>query len=125
MHILKHPALGSVDRNTLHSCIDCVPRGYISHASMSEPGVAGLKLGHQPVDFLLECLWFVAAKDLIPSTPSECRPIHTTHAGIEVLRLHQTADLVENFRAFMQTQIHCCLIPIGVDTSPTATNAAQ
>ena len=42
-----------------------------------------------------------------------------------MLGFHQAADLVENLRALFESQIHCCLIPIGVEASPTAMNAAQ
>ena len=42
-----------------------------------------------------------------------------------MLCLHQSADFVENLRAFVESQIHCCLMPIGVEVSPTAMNAAQ
>ena len=100
-------------------------RRYVSHPGVPEPGVAGLEFCYQPIDFLLECFGLVTCEDLISSAPNQGIPIHPVHRGIEMLGFHQPADLVENLRAFVQSQIHCSLILIGVDASPIATNPAQ
>ena len=102
-----------------------MPRRYVLHPGMPEPRVAGLEFCYQLMDFLLECLSPIARKDLIPSALNQGLPIHPIHCRVEMFGFHQPADLVENLLAFVQSQIHCSLILIGVDASPIATNAAQ
>src|ERR1035441_727658 len=125
MHVLKHPALTSVYADALQSRVDRVASWNIPHPRMAKAGVAGLEFGNQLVDFFLEPLRFGVSKNLIPPAPSQSVPIHSIHAWIEMLGLYQSADFVENLRAFVESQIHCCLMPIGVEVSPTAMNAAQ
>ena len=109
----------------MQSRIDSMPCRYVSHPRVPESGVAGLEFCYQPVDFLLKCFGLGTGEDLISLASSQPTPIHPVHRGIEVLRFHQPADLVENLRAFVQRQVHCSLILIGVDASPIATNPAQ
>jgi len=77
------------------------------------------------VGLLFEDLWVGTRKDLISAIPSQRIPIHAVHSGIKVLGSDKAADLVENLCALVESQIHCCLMPIGVEVSPTAMNAAQ
>jgi hypothetical protein len=102
MHVLEHPPFAAIDSNPLHGCIDRVPSRYVPHAGVSKSGMAGLKLGYQPVDFLLKGLWFGTRKDLLPSALNQRLPVHSIHGGIEMLGLHQSADLVENLRALFK-----------------------
>ncbi len=60
-----------------------------------------------------------------PSTLGQRSPVHSVHARTEMLGRHQPAELVEYFCAFVEGQVHCVLIPMGVDVSPIAINAAQ
>ena len=87
--------------------------GHVSCGFVSKSSVAGLEFCDQSLDLLLEGLSFATSEDLLSSASSQSIPIHTIHRGIEVLRLHQMADLVEDFRAFAERQIHCALIPTG------------
>jgi hypothetical protein len=125
MHILKHPAFTPVPSNGLHGCIDGVPSRDVSHSGMSEARMASFKLSHETLNFLLECLRVCGRENLVPTVFSERVPIHSIQGGIEVLGFHQAADFVENLRALFESQVHCCLIPTGVEASPTAMNAAQ
>jgi len=92
---------------------------------MAKAGVAGLEFSHQSVDLLLEDLWVGTRQDRIPPFAGQSIPIRAVQAGIEMLGSYKTIDLVENFRAFVESQLHCGLIPIGVEVSPTVMNAAQ
>jgi hypothetical protein len=102
MHVPEHPPFAAIDSDPLHGCIDRVPSGYVPHAGVSKSGMAGLKLCHQPVDFILKALWFGTRQNLLPSTLSQRLPVHAIHGGIEMLGLHQSADLVENLRALLK-----------------------
>jgi hypothetical protein len=125
VHILKHPTLTPVHRDALHGCIDGVPSRDVSHSGMSEARVASLKLSHETLNFLLESLRFRGRENAVATVLCQRVPIHSIHGGIEVLGFYQAADFVENLRALFESQVHCCLIPTGVEASPTAMNAAQ
>ena len=92
---------------------------------MTKAGVASLKLCYSFVDLFLEDLRVGRRDDLVPALPNQSTPIDAVHSGIEVLGCYESADLVENLCAVVEGQIHCCLIPIGVEVSPTVMNAAQ
>ena len=125
MYVLKHPAFTSVHADSLQSRVDRVASRNVSHPCMAKAGVASLEFCHEFVDLVLEDLGVGTRQDLIPAIASQSIPIHAVHSGIEVFGSHKTADLVENLCALVESQIHCCLIPIGVDVSPTVMNAAQ
>jgi hypothetical protein len=125
VHILKHPAFTPVRFDALHGRIDGVPSRDVSHSGMSEARMASFKLSHETLNFLLECLRLRGRENLVPTVLSQRIPIHSIHGGIEVLGFYQAADFVENLRALFESQVHFCLISTGVETSPTAMNAAQ
>jgi hypothetical protein len=101
VHVLKHPALGTVHREAMQSRIDRMTRWYISHPSVPESGVAGLEFCDQSVDFLLECFGIVTCDYLISAAPNQGIPIRPVHRGIEMLGFHQPTDLVKDLRAFV------------------------
>jgi len=55
--------------------------------------------------------------DLVPALPNQSIPVHAVHSGIEVFGSYKAADLVENLCSLVESQIHSCLIPIGVEVS--------
>src|SRR5208283_5433721 len=85
MHILKHPAFTPVHSDALHGCIDGVPSGYVSHSGMAEARVAGFKLSHETLNFLLECLRLRGPENLVPTILCQRVPIHSIQGGIEML----------------------------------------
>src|SRR5690242_1395105 len=97
MDILKHPALCSVHSHALQSGVYGVAGGDVSHPSMPKPRMAGLQLSNELVNFFLERRWVVASKNLLSTALSKCIPIHSVHARVEMLLLHQVADFVEYF----------------------------
>src|SRR3974390_2492303 len=125
MHILEHPALGSVHPEPVQGCVDGMPRRYVACPSVPESGVAPLWFRPALVDFLLESVRFLARENLVAPVPGKGLPIHPIHRGIEVLGFHQTADFVEDLRSLFHCQIHCSLILTGAEASPIAANAAQ
>jgi hypothetical protein len=125
MDVLKHPALTSVCPEALKSRVNGVACGNVSHSSVPKSGVAGFQLGHQFMDFFLEDLWVGTRQDLISAIASQGVPIHTVHSGIEMFGRYQPANFIENLCAVVESQIHRCLIPIGLEVSPTGMNAAQ
>src|SRR5580658_9758254 len=125
MDVLEHPALTSVHADALQSRVDCVACGNIPHPRMAEASVTGLQFRYQFVNLFLKDFRVGAREYLIPAISDQCIPIHAVHSGIEMLCLHQSADFVENLRAFVESEIHCRLTLIGIEVSPTAMNAAQ
>src|SRR5262249_55493701 len=113
-----------VHAEAVQSRIDRVAGGDIAHSGVSESSVARLQFCHKLVDFFLKRLRLFASKDLLSSSLGPTFPIHPLHSRIEMLGFNEPADLVENFRTFVESQIHF-VIPIGVEVSPTVMNAAQ
>src|SRR5207302_5021539 len=124
MDILKHPVFCSVHPHALQSGVYRMARGDVSHSRVAKSGMAGLQLSDELVNLLFESRWIGASKDLLSPTLGKRVPVHAVHAWIEMLLQHQVADLIEDFCALVEGQIHFW-IPIGVEVSPTLMNAAQ
>src|SRR6266576_1075385 len=124
MDILKHPAFCSVHPDSLKSGVYCMACGNVSHSRVAKSRMAGLQLSDELVNLLLESRRIGAFKDLFSPALSKRVPVHAVHAWIEMLLQHQVADLIEDFCALVESQIHVW-IPIGVEVSPTLMNAAQ
>lgn len=67
----------------------------------------------------------VLTNDLFDQLAFVRRSVHTVHSGVEVFGSYKAGDLVENLCPLVERQIHCYLIAMDVEVSPTAMNAAQ
>src|SRR6266700_6547949 len=98
--------------------------GDVSHSRVAKPRMAGLQLSNELMNFVFESRWISGSENLVSPILGKRVPVHAVHAWIEMLLQHQVADLIEDFCALVESQIHVW-IPIGVEVSPTLMNAAQ
>jgi hypothetical protein len=60
MHVLEHPAFGSIHGKSLQGRVDGMACRQVACPGVPESGVARFELGDQAVDLLLEVLGFPA-----------------------------------------------------------------